>query len=487
MVAFAGKMNLALNSNQLNEEPMRHMRKFRIAFAALALLALPVLSLAAPVTINWWHAHLGARGEQVKIISDGFNKSQTQYKLVPTYKGNYTDTMDAGLAAVLYAKNQPHILQVFEVGTATMMAAKGAIKPVYQVMKESGLPFDPGVYLPPVRGYYTTVDGKMLSMPFNSSTPVLYYNVDMFKKAGLDPEKPPISWVTMGQIAKKLVEAGVCQAGFSSSWTGWIHIENFSAWHNVPIGTKANGFGGLDAKYTFNSSAQVKHIQQLADWQKDKVFVYGGRTNVGNVKFSSGEVAMYTESSAGYADFKRACNFEFQTTMLPYWPDVKGFSFHYSDPPPQQVVHGSLWPAVKGAPQNTIIGGASLWVLQGHKPEEYQGVAAFFNYLSRPEVQAEWHQATGYLPITLAAYELTKKQGFYEKNPGTETALKQMILHKPTENSKGLRFGDHANTREIMDNEFEAIFAGKKTAKQGLDDAVKAGNELLRKFENAIR
>jgi sn-glycerol 3-phosphate transport system substrate-binding protein len=439
------------------------MRKLRIALAALVLLVLPRLAFAAPVTIDWWHAFGDARAEQVKIICDGFNKSQTQYQVVPTYKGNYADTMNAGIAAFLYAKNPPHILQVFEVGTATMMAAKGLIKPVYQLMKESGLPFDPNVYLPPVKGYYTTIDDKMLSMPFNSSTPVLYYNVDMFKKAGLDPEKPPVTWQIMGAIAKKLVAAGVCQAGFSSSWTGWIHIENFSAWHNVPIGTKANGFGGLDAVYTFNRPAQVKHIQQLADWQKDKVFVYGGRTNVGDAKFSSGEVAMYTESSAGYAEFKSKCKFEFRTAMLPYWPDVKG------------------------APQNTIIGGASLWVLQGHKPEEYKAVAAFLNYLSRPEVQAEWHQATGYLPLTLAAYELTKKQGFYEKNPGTETALKQMTLHKPTENSKGLRFGDHAKTREIMDNEFEAVFAGQKTAKQGLDDAVKAGNELLRKFEKANR
>lgn len=439
---------------------MKHVRHLRIALAALMMLMVPAMALAAPVTVNWWHAHGGALGERVNAICEGFNKSQTQYQMVPTYKGNYADTMNAGIAA-FRAKNPPHILQVFEVGTATMMAAKGAIKPVYEVMKESGLRFDPSVYLPTVTGYYTTADGRMISMPFNSSTPVLYYNVDMFKKAGLDPEKPPVTWLTVGELAKKLVAAGVCQAGFSSAWNGWIHIENFSAWHNVPIGTKANGFGGFDAEYKFNSPLHVKHFQQLADWQKDKVFVYGGRTNVGNAKFSSGEVAMYTESSAGYAGFKNTCKFEFRTTMLPHWPDVKG------------------------APQNTIIGGASLWVLRGHKPDEYKGVAAFFNYLSRPEVQAEWHQATGYLPITLAAYDLTKKQGFYEKNPGTETALKQMTLHKPTENSKGLRFGDHAKTREIMDNEFEAIFAGKKTAKQGLDDAVKAGNELLRKFEKA--
>ncbi len=435
-------------------------KKCKVILIVAVMMLYPLSALAEPVTINWWHAHGGALGERVNAICEGFNKSQDKHQVVPTYKGNYSDTMNAGIAA-FRAKTPPHILQVFEVGTATMMAAKGAVKPVYEVMAESGLPFDPNAYLPTVTGYYTTGDGKMISMPFNSSTPVLYFNIDMFKKAGLDPNNPPKTWPEVGEAAKKLVKAGVCQAGFSSAWNGWIHIENLSAWHNVPLGTKANGFGGLDAEYMFNGPLQIKHFQQLADWQKDKVFVYGGRTNTGNAKFSSGEVAMYTESSAGYAGFKKTAQFEFMTSMLPYWPDVKG------------------------APQNTIIGGASLWVLRGHKPEEYKGVAAFFNYLSKPEIQAEWHQGTGYLPITLAAYELTKKQGFYEKNPGTETALKQMTLNKPTENSKGLRFGDHAKTRDIMDNEFEAIFAGQKTAKQGLDDAVKASNELLRKFEKA--
>ena len=441
---------------------MKASRPLFLAAVAAILLALPSMAPAAPVTINWWHAHGGALGERVNTICEGFNASQNQYQVVPTYKGNYSDTMTAGIAA-FRSKAPPHILQVFEVGTATMMAAKGAIKPVYAVMQESGLPFDPKVYLPTVTGYYTTEDGKMLSMPFNSSTPVLYYNVDMFKKAGLDPAKPPTTWPEVAAAAKKLVAAGVCTAGFSSAWNGWIQIENLSAWHNVPLGTLSNGFGGLGAEYTFNGAVQVRHIQQLADWQKDKIFVYGGRTNTGNAKFSSGEVAMYTESSAGYAGFKKTCQFEFATAMLPYWPDVKG------------------------APQNTIIGGASLWVMAGHKPEEYKAVAAFFNYLSRPEIQAEWHQGTGYLPLTLAAYELTKQQGFYDKNPGTETALKQMTLHAPTANSKGLRFGDHAKTREIMDNAFEAIFAGQKTAQQGLDDAVKAGNELLRRFEAANR
>ena len=143
------------------------------------------------------------------------------------------------------------------------------------------------------------------------------------------------------------------------------------------------------------------------------------------------------------------------------------------------------WPDVDGAPQNTIIGGDSLWVMAGHSPEEYKGVAKFFTYLSSPEVQAKWHQLTGYLPITLAAYELTKQQGFYEQNPGTETALLQMTLNKPTENSRGLRFGNFVQMRDVMDNEFEAAFSGQKTAQQAMDDAVKQGNDLLRKFEKA--
>ena len=436
------------------------MKKYRfLLVVAVFVLGVSVTAAQAITEINWWHAHGGRLGEKVNAIAAGFNKSQGDYKLVATYKGNYADTMTAGIAA-FRAKTPPHFLQVFEVGTASMMAAKGAIKPVYEMMAESGLPFDPNVYLPTVTGYYTTGEGKMLSMPFNSSTPVLYYNKEAFKKAGLDPNKPPKTWPEVADYARKLVKAGY-PAGFSTAWISWIQIENFSAWHNVPIGTKANGFGGLDTKFVFNSPLHVKHIQQLADWQKEKIFIYGGRRNLGNAKFSSGEVAMYTESSAGYAGFKKTCKFDFGTSMLPYWPDAPG------------------------APQNTIIGGASLWVMAGHSPEEYKGVATFFNYLSSPAVQADWHQFTGYLPITMAAYELTKKQGVYKKDPGMETALKQMTLNKPTENSKGLRFGNYVQERSVIYNELEAIFAGKKTAQQGLDDAVKAGNKLLRKFEKA--
>lgn len=435
------------------------MKKLSSVFVVVVIMSFVVSSAYAVTEIQWWFAHGGRLGEKVNEIAEGFNKSQSDYKVVPVFKGSYAETMTAGIAA-FRSGEPPHILQVFEVGTATMMAAKGAIKPVYELMAETGEPFDPNAFLSTVTGYYTTADGKMLSMPFNSSTPILYYNKEAFAKAGLDVNTPPKTWPEVEEYAKKLVAAGY-ECGFSTAWTSWIHMENFSAWHNVPIGTKANGFGGFDTEFVFNNPTVVRHVQQLADWQKDKIFAYGGRTNTGNAKFSSGECAMYTESSAGYAGFKSTAQFEFGTGMLPYWPDVEG------------------------APQNTIIGGASLWVMAGHSDEEYKGVAKFFSYLSSPEVQADWHQFSGYLPITVAAYELTKSQGFYDKNPGTETPLLQMMLHDPTENSRGIRFGSFVQVRDIMDETFEAIFSGQKTAQQGLDDAVAAGNDLLRKFEAA--
>ncbi len=297
-------------------------------------------------------------------------------------------------------------------------------------------------------------------MPFNSSTPVLYYNVAAFEKAGLDPDKPPKTWSEVAEYSRKLIAAGY-PGGFSTAWISWIHLENFSAWHNIPFGTQSNGFEGMETEFVFNSPLHVKHIQSLADWQSEKIFVYGGRRNKGNALFSSEEVAMYTESSAGYAGFMKSCKFPFRTSMLPYWQGQGG------------------------APQNTIIGGASLWVLSGHSQEEYQGVATFFNYLSSPAVQADWHQFTGYLPITTNAYYLTKGQGVYQEKPGMETALKQMTLNKPTQNSRGLRFGNFVQMRAIMYDTLEAIFSGKTNAEKGLGEAVAKGNKLLRKFEGA--
>jgi sn-glycerol 3-phosphate transport system substrate-binding protein len=438
-------------------------KSFLIWTLALGLVTALALPVQAATEIQWWHAMDGPLNDWINDLAAGFNKTQSEYKVVAVYKGTYPETMTGAIAA-FRAKQQPHIVQVFEVGTATMMAAKGAVKPVYELMAEAGEKFDPKAYLPAVTGYYTTSDGKMLSLPLNSSTPVLYYNKDALKKAGLDPNKPPRTWPEMGEYGKKLQASGL-PCGFSSQWQQWILLENYSAWHNVPFATKGNGFGGLDTELKFNTPFHVRLIQQLADWQKTKTFDYGGRRGDANPKFATGECGLFLASSASYAGFAKATQgkFEFGISMMPYWPDVAG------------------------APQNSIIGGATLWVLAGHKPAEYAGVAKFFTYVSSPEVQAASHQRTGYLPITLAAYELTKKQGFYQKNPGTDTSILQMNNKPPTENSKGLRLGNLVQIRDLLDEELEAVWSGKKTAQDALDSAVKRGNDLLRQFERANR
>jgi len=431
---------------------------FLRAAVATALFTIPVSAFADPIEIQWWHAMGGQLGDKVNEIAGKFNASQSEYKVVPVFKGTYTETMTGAIAA-FRAHQQPDIVQVFEVGTATMMAAKGAVYPVWKLMADTGEKFDPKGFLGPVYGYYSTTDGKLLSMPFNSSTPVFYWNKDSFKKAGLDPDKPPKTWPEVGDTARKLVESGF-SCGFSVQWQTWINLENFSAWHNQPIATEENGFGGLGTKLVVNGPLQVRHIQQMADWEKDKRFVYGGREDKPNPKFVSGECPMYLATS-GLAGGLVQAKMNFGIAPLPYWPDVQG------------------------APQNTIIGGATLWVLQGKPAAHYKGVAKFFTYLSSPEVQADWHQSTGYVPITTAAYELTKKQGFYEKNPGRDVAVMELTNKPPTQNSKGLRLGNYVQIRDVEDEELENVWAGKKTAKQALDDIVSRGNALLRQFEQA--
>jgi sn-glycerol 3-phosphate transport system substrate-binding protein len=427
---------------------------------ATAIVAGGAASPAYAVTeIHWWHAMSGQLGKHLEKLAADFNASQSDYRILPAYKGNYTETVTASIFA-FRSRSQPAIVQVNEIATATMMAARGAIYPVFELMRDQKEDFSPGAYLPAVTGYYSDVAGNMLSFPFNASTPILYYNKDMFRSAGLDPQVAPKTWADVGLAAKKLRAAGA-PCGFTTSWPSWINVENFSAFHNVPLSTGSNGFGGLDAELTFNNALVVRHISQLAEWQATKVYDYSGRGQSAEPRFQKGECGIFIGSSATRADIKANSKFEVGYGMLPYYPDVAG------------------------APQNTIIGGATLWVLRDRPRAEYTGVAKFFAFLSKPEVQAAWHQNTGYLPVTRAAYELTRTQGFYDRNPGAAISIEQITLKQPTANSRGVRLGSFVLVRDAIEDELELVFAGKKSAQAALDASVERGNRLLRQFERA--
>jgi sn-glycerol 3-phosphate transport system substrate-binding protein len=438
------------------------MTRYAISgWLAAGAMLLAAGDAAAQTEIQWWHAMTGANNNLVVKLADDFNATQKDYKVVPTYKGGYPDTLNAGIAA-FRAGNAPHILQVFEVGTGTMMAATGAVKPVHVLMKEAGEAFDPNAYLAPVTRYYSTLKGEMLSMPFNSSSAVMWYNKDAFKKAGLDPEKPPKTWPEVFAAAKKLKAAGYASCGFSNAWVTWVNVEQFSAWHNVPLATKANGMDGFDTELKLNSPLHVQHLQNLVELQKDKTYDYSGRTNTGEGRFTSGECPIFLTSSAFFGNIKANAKFEFANAPMPYYPDVAG------------------------APQNSVIGGASLWVMGGKSAHDYKGVAKFFTFLSNTDLQVELHTKSGYMPITKAAYEKAKAIGVYKQAPYMETPILELANKEPTENSRGLRFGNMVQLRDVWAEEFEAALSGKKTAKQALDDAASRGNAMLRQFERTV-
>lgn len=429
------------------------MAGFRLV-AALSL-TLFFTGAAGATEVQLWHALTGRLADILSGQVDQFNSLQESVTVKLVYKGNYATTMAEGLAAAR-AGHPPHIIQVFDVGTATMMADRGLVVSVGEVMARAGLPFDPAVYLPAISSFYSTAEGELVSLPYNSSTPVMYYNKDAFRAAGLNPDRPPRSWEEMERVLPLLKAAG-SRCPLTTTWQSWIHLENLSAYHNQPMGTRANGFEGRESVLTFSAPLQVRHIATLARWAKEGLFVSFGRTNEAAPHFGQGDCAILTDSSAGYALVRTAAKFEWGVAPLPYWSRVRG------------------------APWNTIVGGASLWVMAGHPPAEQAAVARFFAFVSRPDVQAAYHQASGYLPITAAAYELSRQQGFYEMNPGTDVGIKQ--LRPPTAHSRGLRFGDFARIRAIIDEELDNVWANRQTAEEALGRAVTRGNEVLRSFE----
>ena len=430
----------------------------KLRLSAIALASVMASSAFAQTEIQWWHSMTAVNNEVVNDLANNFNASQKAYKIVPTFKGTYTESFTAAVAAYR-AGNAPHILQVFEVGTATMMSNKGVSVPVGKVMKDAGEKFDPKTFVSAVAGYYTAPNGEMLSFPFNSSTTVFYINKDAFKAAGIDTTKLPSTWPEVALAAAKLKASGH-KCPFTTAWQGWTQLESFSAWHNAEFATKGNGMQGMDARMKVNSPLHVRHIENLANMAQQGLFVYKGRANVPEASYISGECAMIPTSTGFYGNVAKNAKFDWALTTLPYYPDVAG------------------------APQNTVIGGASLWVMGGKKSDEYKGIAQFFSYLSKPDIQAALHQRTGYLPITTAAFKMTEDSGFYKKNPGTDVGVNQMI-RKTTDKSRGIRLGNYVQIRTIEDEELEQVWAGKKSAKDALDSIVTRGNDLLERFEKA--
>lgn len=431
----------------------------RLLALAAAIVTAPAAAAPGSIEIEFWHSMSGALGERIALLAEKFNASQTGYRVAPVFKGDNDESVAAAMAAFKAGK-PPLVVQVSDAGTAAMVEERKAIRPVYQLMATAGEKFDPQSFYPAISSHYSDGHGRMLALPFNNSTAVFYFNRDAFRKAGLDPERAPHTWREVQQAALKIQESGAAECGITSALQSWVQIENISAWHDQPVATSNNGFGGTKARLNFSSELLIRHISLLSSWAKSHIFSYAGRGREAEGKFARGECAMLTSSSDAIRTFTGSAGFALGVAPLPYYDEFRG------------------------APFNTIVGGDGLWVMAGRKPLEYKGVAKFFRFLLQPDIQADWQQQTGYLPATLAASELSRKQGYYERNPGADVALKE-IAGRATPYSRGVRLGNLARIRAVIDEELEGVWNQTKTPKEALDNAVERGNEFLSRFEQA--
>lgn len=429
------------------------MNRFTVPAIAATLLISGAASAQTDITL--WHAMGGALGETVNTIAENFNASQDEVKLTPVFKGTYEETLTAGIAA-FRAGEQPNILQVFDAGAATVIGAKGATIPVEDLLTAAGVEFDINDYISGVRYFYADADGKMIGMPFNSSSPIMYYNVDALEAAGVTPPK---TWEEFqSTTAPALKEAGYTP--LAQSHLPWIFTENFMSRHNLPFATNDNGYDGAEGtEILVNNDAIKAHFTALTDWQEQGYFEWFG-TGWGDnqTPFEEGKVAIWLGSSGSFGGLaQKDLGFDFSATFLPYWE------------------------AVTTEPKQTFIGGASLFAMSGKSDDENAATAKFFEYLTSPEVQYFWHKETGYVPITTAAYELAKQDGHYERMPAAEVGIQQLSLDAG-ENTRGYRMGFYVQIRDVMNREYGRILTGETSVEDAFKNIESEANDLLARF-----
>ncbi len=410
---------------------------------------------AAPVEIEIWHTMKGGAAEAFAELVERFNAEQSEVRVVSEYKGGEAETVAAAIAAARGKKEVPHLLQVADVLAGTLWSARGTARPLHEVLALSRSP-DFKFFLPATVGFMKDGQGHLYGFPFQASVPVFFYNKDAYRKAGLDPDKPPLTWRELQAhlLALKGPDTGVT-CGYTTSDQAWIHVENLGAWHGESIATRNNGLDGPGAMLTFNGLLHVRHTALMMSWIKAQLFSYGGRHKQGDARFISGECATLSSASGALADLLHTARFEFGVAPMPYHEEGTA------------------------KPVGSIVGGSSLWVMAGKKPAEYTAVAKFLAFFSTPVIAAQWHQKTGSLPLTNAAYQASEKTGFYDRIGGLGAIMKA-AASAPAPSTRGIRLPRHEQVRDMIDSQLESVWDGTKAAKQGLDDAVRQGNLMMR-------
>ena len=408
----------------------------RILMAAGGLiLAAPILAVPAvtPVQLELSHRLDEVRAERLLPLIDSFNKENKDVQVTLVRRGEG----DAPKQLNLVTREE----------YSRFVANKSKFKPLHEVMREAKEKFDASKLSPELRDGLTDAKGQLFALPVAFSTPVLYVNKALFRKAGLDPENPPKTWFEAQEAAGKLADAG-SDCPFTTSWPVQVFIDNVSAWD----GAEVNDAKG---KLAFNGLAQVKHIAMMATWYKSKYFSYFGPKDEADNRFAKGECGMLTSSSSLFASFNENKSLEVGVSPLPYHDDVYG------------------------APKNTLADGSSLWLASGMKPAEIKGAAKFVNYVLGPEVQIGLTLAGGYLPMTPVARAAASTKLLGADLGGLKIAYAQL---QGKGVSPKVRVAQIEQVRQIVEEELETVWADKKPAKEALDSAVERGNAVMLKI-----
>jgi sn-glycerol 3-phosphate transport system substrate-binding protein len=425
--------------------------------AATTVIAASNAKAAGPTNIIFWHAMSGQLGDTLVGIINKFNQSQTDVVVQPVYKGAYPDTLTATIAA-WRAGTAPHVAQVFDVGTATMLSAGPAVVDVYNLAAQTGIAIDQAAYVPAIKGYYALNNGAMGALPFNSSTVVMWINQDAFAAAGLDPAKPPTTWPEVIAAAQALKDKNAVEIPMMTSWPTWAHFEQYAAIHNVEFATLDDGFAGSHASLTIATKPFISNLQRLLDAEKAGLFKYTGRDGSPSPTFYAGKAGITFDSSGILGQLKKTATFKYAPAFLPYDP------------------------AIIAKPINSIIGGASLWAMTAphRSPAEYAAVAKFFAFMGQPATDAAWSQATGYVPVTHAGYAKNMADGYYTAHPGTDVPIEQLSRQPVTKYSRGIRLAGMPQIRVIIEAAWEGAITSGASASAVLADAQDRGNAVIK-------
>ena len=439
------------------------MRLLKLTAAAAALAASATAASADKIKFDFWYGNTGAIGEVVAKHCDLFNASQDKYEAVCTGQGGY-DKAEQNTIAAYRAKQHPTVVQIYDAGTVNFMLS-GAVYPAVQFAKDNGMDIDWKSYFSGISNYYATSKGEMWSFPYNSSTAMFYWNKDEWAKIG--KTEPPKTWTEFAADLKALKEKGV-ECGFAFDFDTWTALEQYSASNNLPIATKDNGYAGLDAELVFNKTPFVQHMKDYKSWL-DAGYAQIRTEATGkdiDQSFADGSCASILESIADFRNFKKTAKpgMNWGVTMLPV-NDVN-------------------------VRKNTLVGGASLWVMQGKSKQEYEAAAAFLKYITAPETGQKYIvENTGYIPVRQDGLDLLNKAGFYKdpQNAGRELAIASLTASEVTPISRGIRLGNYTSVRKALRSELEAAFTGKKDMETAINDAVAAGNDILRRYEQTFK